>query len=69
MLKWSIIKLNTNNGLRIGALQEGTADPDNPDSILEEGLVESEAMEIVKVYSTQLGIPEFDNNTDIELDY
>lgn len=63
---WQVIRCSTNNGVRIGIIQEVAHDPD--ESVLATVYGQDTADKKAKEISTQLGIPEFNNDVDVWLE-
>lgn len=62
---WQVIRCTTNNGERIGIIQEASHDHDSP--VLATVYGQAAAEERSKELSAQLGIPEYSNDVDVWL--
>jgi hypothetical protein len=63
---WQVIRCTTNNGERIGIVQEANHEHNNP--VLATVYSQAAAEVKSKELSTQLGIPEFNNDVDVWLE-
>ena len=61
MAKWSVVKVQAVDGLRIGMTEE--VDPTM--EVIKEFQDETEASKFCVEYAKQVGISEFDNDTDV----